>query len=450
MFAALADECINDINISKDFYLLQYDRVQLTSQEGIKRNFFGAMIHYYLSAKALNATEFLESDLGKMLEKLAYKAIEYEEINSVREIKYKIKIDKNLVNENDNELNLSKAVVEFEKFIQMKEMHDNNAIISLLIKFENFLTEYFKWLVGKYPEKYLNDKSIKYSDLVKYDYESMKEELINESANALMSSTFNEWIRIIRAHKYDLSNVEEYIHKFKEIYYRRNLIVHNRGKVNRIYLDNINKAATDLKLGDKLNVDKDYVIQAYRISMILVYGILYASLKSEKEDRDDYLALLFDNGFEHMMKEDWVISKFIYEILMKDKKQDDYTINVSKVNYWISCKNNGEFDKVKKEIENTDFSSMLPSLQMAKAIILERYDEAVLLMDQAIPEYLYPEVVKDWPLFIQFRKTHYYDEFLKKYENQLEEQHLEEKNMDNTIDALKNENVQELELLFKM
>lgn len=257
-------------------------------------------------------------------------------------------------------------------------------------------------------------------------------------------------IKVIRSHKYDLSNVEEYIHKFKEIYYRRNLIVHNRGKVNRVYLDNVNKTAENLKLGDKLKVDKDYVIQAYRISMILVYGILYASLKSEKEDRDDYLDLLFDNGFEHMMKEDWVISKFIYEILMKDKKQDDYTINVSKINYWISCKNNGEFDKVKKEIEHTDFSSMLPSLQMAKAIILERYDEAVLLMDKSIPTYIYPEVVKDWPLFIQFRETQYYDDFLKKYENQLEEQHLEEKNIDNTIDALKNENVKELELLFKM
>ena len=163
MFAALADECINDINISKDFYLLQYDRVQLNSQEGIKRNFFGAMIHYYLSAKALNDTEFLETDLGKMLEKLANKAIEYEEINSMREIKYKIKIDKDIVNDRENELNLSKAVVEFDKFIQMKEMHDNNAIISLLIKFENFLTEYFKWLVGKYPEKYLNDKSYSFS-----------------------------------------------------------------------------------------------------------------------------------------------------------------------------------------------------------------------------------------------------------------------------------------------
>ena len=53
--------------------------------------------------------------------------------------------------------------------------------------------------------------------------------------------------------------------------------------------------------------------------IIIVYGILYASLKVNKEDKDEYLKFLFSAGFDHMMEEEWDISYFIFALLIKEE-----------------------------------------------------------------------------------------------------------------------------------
>ena len=105
------------------------------------------------------------------------------------------------------------------------DIHNNNALVSLLIRLESFFQDYFEWLVKKYPDKYLQDKNIKYAELLKYDFEGLKQQLTREAADAIMSQPLKEWLRVIRSHKYKLDSLNPYLEEFNEIYYRRNIII---------------------------------------------------------------------------------------------------------------------------------------------------------------------------------------------------------------------------------
>lgn len=302
-------------------------------------------------------------------------------------------------------------------------LHNNNALISVLVRFENFLNEYFIWLINKYPDKYLSEKQIKYSELLKFNYEDLRGELTKEAANSIMSQPLNDWLKTIsHNHKISLEVISTQLKDFTEIYYRRNIVVHNNGKINRQYLAGIKADTNDYQLGQNLITDQQYVLKAINTTMIIVYGILYASLKVNKEDKDEYLDFLFSAGFEHMMEGEWDISYFIFALLIKEECKDTLTNVLSQINFWISCKNKGEFEQIKAEIEATDYSAMDISVRMAKEILLENYETAVPLMDEAITCKMPPDVVETWPLFIQFRKTEYYKAFKEKYADRIEQQ----------------------------
>lgn len=418
----MADHFIRQIKIARHFYISQYRYIDRNAKRAMKKNSFGYLVDLYIRSRFAKDMTFFETESGANLLEFLEKIVKIEEISDNNQHAYRISIDRKRIDPGKNELNIKKAAIEHEKARQMIGLHNNNALISVLVRFENFLNDYFMWLINKYPDKYLSEKQIKYSELLKFNYEELRSELAKEAANSIMSQPLNDWFKIIRSHKISLEIISTQLHDFTEIYYRRNLIVHNNGKINRQYLAGIKADGNSYQLGQQLITDQQYVLKAINTIMIIVYGILYASLKVNKEDKDEYLDFLFSAGFEHMLEEDWDISYFIFGLLMNEKCKDVLTNVLSQINFWISCKNKGQFEQVKAEIEATDYSAMSISVRMAKEILLENYETAVSLMDEAIACEMTPDVVETWPLFIQFRKTKYYKAFKEKYADRIEQQ----------------------------
>ncbi|WP_298032636.1 hypothetical protein [uncultured Dysosmobacter sp.] len=444
MFAAMADHFIRQIKIARYFYVSQYKQIERVSKKNVKKNQFGAIIDMYLRSLSSGDMSFFETESGKKLLQYIESVVKVEEIETSNRHYYSVAINRVRVDPEKNELNIEKAAIEYEKARQMLDIHNNNALISLLIRFESFLTDYFEWLVKKYPNKYLNEKSIRYSELIKFDFENLKKELSLEAANSIMSQPLDEWLRVIKSHKFDLSTLSKYLEQFVEIYYRRNVIVHNKGKVNRQYLAGIKKDEEEHPLGEKLLTNRQYVLDAFNVSMVIVYGLLYASLKGNKDDEPEYLEFLFSSGFNHMMENDWIISGYIFELLTKDDAQDKITSTLCQINYWISYKNMGHFKDIKEEIESRDFSAMDVSIRMAKEILLENYEKAIPLLDEALLTGMTPNMVETWPLFIQFRKTEHYHEFRSKYAKELEQQIINPEDLNESKSSDKADELHEL------
>lgn len=449
MFAAMADHFIRQIKIARYFYISQYKQIDRVSKKAIRKNQFGAIVDVYLRSLSSGDMSYFETESGKNLLKYIESVVKVEEIEEPNRRYYNVAINKKRVDPEKNELNIEKAAIEYEKARQMLDIHNNNALISLLIRFESFLTDYFEWLVKKYPNKYLSEKCIRYSELIKFDFENLKKELSTEAANSIMSQPLDEWLKVIKSHKFDLATLSDCLNEFTEIYYRRNLIVHNNGKVNRQYLAGIKKDEAAHPLGKKLITDKQYILNAYNVTMVIVYGLLYVSLKGNKEDEEEYLEFLFGSGFDHMMENDWPISSYIFELLVNNNTQSEISIVLSQINYWISCKNMGRFNEVREEIEAKDFSAMDVSVRMAKEMLLENYDTAILLLDEALLTGMTPNMVETWPLFIQFRKTGHYKEFQRKYAKELEHQIINPEDLTESRHSDKAEELHDLKHAFK-
>lgn len=233
----MAEYFSSQLKISRAYYVMQYKNVERAAKKGRKYNYLGAMIDLYLSKTVLGDTSFFETESGRKILDMIQKTTTIEEVGAGESKSFSVKYNRELVSSKHNELNIQKASQEFEKYCQLIDIHNNNALVSLLIRLESFFQNYFEWLVKKYPDKYLQDKNIKYAEILKYDFEGIKQQLTREAADAIMSQPLKEWLRVIRSHKYKLDSLNPYLEEFNEIYYRRNIIVHNNGEVNRMYSD---------------------------------------------------------------------------------------------------------------------------------------------------------------------------------------------------------------------
>lgn len=131
-------------------------------------------------------------------------------------------------------------------------------------------------------------------------------------------------------------------------------------------------------------------------------------------------------------------------MLINDDTQDEINSTLSQINYWISYKNMGRFKDVKEAIEAKDFSAMNISIRMAKEMLLENYEVAIPLLDEALLTGMTPNMVETWPLFIQFRKTKRYEEFRRKYAKELEHQIINPEDLNESMDSNKADELHEL------
>ena len=145
-----------------------------------------------------------------------------------------------------------------------------------------------------------------------------------------------------------------------------------------------------------------------------------------------------------MMENNWLVSSYIFELLINDGTQDEINSTLSQINYWISYKNMGRFKNVKEAIEAKDFSAMDISIRMAKEMLLENYEVAIPLLDEALLTGMTPNMVETWPLFIQFRKTKHYEEFRRKYAKELEHQIINPEDLNESRDSNKGDELHEL------
>jgi hypothetical protein len=80
--------------------------------------------------------------------------------------------------------------------------------------------------------------------------EDARELLIDHKVESLMRQTFDEWLQFFKTKPgLGMSYIEPDRQRIAEIFKRRNVIVHNGGRVNRIYLQEVEEPLrTGLKL----------------------------------------------------------------------------------------------------------------------------------------------------------------------------------------------------------
>lgn len=145
-------------------------------------------------------------------------------------------------------------------------------IVSCISIFEAFNKDFFKTLYTLRPENLKREEKVdfNYKELIEFrSIEALYEELARRKVDQFGRKSIDELAEELeKKHKFDLTKNFKKWKALREKYYRRNIIVHNKGEISKDFVEKI-KDYNDTDIGKELDLSIDYVEDC--ISNVWVY-----------------------------------------------------------------------------------------------------------------------------------------------------------------------------------
>lgn len=407
----LLRRAITDIENLQEYYSSQIEYVHMYVKNNIEKYKYGVLLDRFFLNKVFETHETVIEDIERRVidDLIAEYHIDDKEEKKI--VKYKLNPEKDF---SAYEMDPQVASTNFYKLIQQPNILNESMIVMLLVKYEDAIADIYRYLLEEFPEAYLSDKSITYSELVSFDtdLDEIKERFISKEIDEFMRLPLSDWYKSFeknqKANFFFDNNVFD---QFKEVYYRRNLVVHNQGIVNEIYKNSIPMCTVEL--GERLYVNEEYLSQAFLLARKMLIGTVWGLRKTAK-DIEELNSYLFDYGYSCLKNEEWDLAKYIYSMLLTEDNQLVSDKMCERVNLWIALKNLIGVDAIEKEVRELDVSAMKTQFSVAKHALLDEFDAISTLLEGVIESELPVWCVKDWPLFNQYRESEEYKLFVEK------------------------------------
>lgn len=296
------------------------------------------------------------------------------------------------------------------KLDSQRNIFCRSILSNVIIIFERYLARIYEFLVVSNPEQYFEGKTIKTSRLFSATVEEI---IISEVREEVSNNLFDSIKTLDKMNEKSSINLDRYIcirKVFEEIYYRRNLFVHNEGVVNKIYLDNIHEEyKKGVKCGDRLVCDDYYLHNSIVVLKEMICVLFYEFLVSIKSDAKNYDILSQNIAFSALNNEEYSFCEYIYGILVKNKDFSFLDKSMFEVNRMIALKQQGK--PIQKLLEGFDVSAMQEKFAIAKYCLQDDFHSVYTLLSRTYPESFNATAVRDWPIFIDFRNTEQYEKF---------------------------------------
>ena len=147
------------------------------------------------------------------------------------------------------------------------------------------------------------------------------------------------------------------------------------------------------------------------------------------------LQILNDVAFEFLSKEKWELAEYCYNLLCKIPTiENEVKIN-SRINYLNALKHIKGLEKTKEEIEQLDVTGMEKRFFVAKQLLLENNKLVLDSIDATYPYEFSTYTILKWPIFIEFRKTEEFKEFIARHLDDFEEYEFDIKVSDHNAEA---------------
>lgn len=383
------------------FYETQKQYINKKSKTGMKNNQTGFLLDIYLNVLANGTDEDKKRNTFKSLEHFAKKYLEVKEIKEDTVV-YVIK--------SDTKIDISAASTNYNNYSNMPSMHLNNTIVMLITRFEEFVADFIKYLYLKYPQKYLDNQTVCFSEISTSDLSTIKEKIIDREIDAIMRQSYSVWFDILKEHKMNLDCCKDECDFLKELYATRNVLVHNCGVVNEQYLKNA--PSTQYKFGDKVKIDDTFAKKSFECIKTIMLCTMIEGIRLEKELKDDIADVVFNYGFEELSSDNYNCSKTVFNALYNSPFTNEITKQMSRVNCWIARIELNGLDDVKHEIDNFDVTALDLIFLLAKNILLCKYKDATHVLEELCESKKIASLeLENWPLFKNYKRTNEYKDF---------------------------------------
>jgi len=318
------------------------------------------------------------------------------------------------------QLSFTRALKTYLGTHRQQELLYRSSLITLTSTSEWFISQ----ILHEYLEKnqgiiYTKEKSFNLKDLEDFgSIEDARRFLIDSKVENLIRDSFEEWIKFFNTPiGLSMGYLKPHQNKLAEVYLRRNLIVHNGGRVNSIYRKKVAiEFKDDFALGDEVQVPPDYLdasISLFELNFILIASELWKKLSPEDEVRAN---VLIDIAFNHLSSERWNIAEGLSYFVMNDKQMPERSRLIGQLNYWQSIKWQGGYEKIRFEVEKADFSAKEPLFQLARLALLDENEQFFQLLPEVLASRkLGYDHLETWMIFREMRKDPAYSPFHEKY-----------------------------------
>jgi len=409
---SLIRNTLDNIDSLWNYYIITLPTVEKKAKEGRKKNHIGFCIDIYFSM--LVGKQIIKKEENKeSLKKYVEKYVEVMEVNEEEgRVQYRIK-DYETLCPNGKKKEISKMVKEYYRFAEMPILHSVNTLIMLITKFEEGISDFLSALYQLFPQKYINNQTVSFSEVEGKTPEEIKETIIAREVDELLRQKYSEWFKLFAQHKIEFSSCNEQMESLREIYARRNIWVHNSGYVNDQYISNVPN--TQYNKGDTLPVDKEYLEKAFVCIKAIIYTLYLEASKICDDDKNVYVYKIFEYAFEELKNKEYILCSLVFSIIRNNKFCSEQVKYMSKINYWIAQKELGNYENIKSEIEALDTSALSEEFEMAKYILLEDYERATNIIEYIYNSKITKDELVEWPLFMKYRNSEEYSAFVEKH-----------------------------------
>ena len=237
--------------------------------------------------------------------------------------------------------------------------------------------------------------------------ENAERYVVDLKVEELLRGGLEAWLKYLRTErKLNMSYLDDSLPRLRELFQRRNLLVHNGGVVNRLYLNQVDESLRQgVAVGQSLATSVEYVsssIDMIEVSFLLICAELWKRLAKDDEDRS---ATLTEIAYEHLVHENWAVAESLSRFASQDTGAAEHTRLVGQINHMQSLKWQGREQELNDMLTTVDYRAKEPVFRLCLMALRDEVDELVDILPKAIErENLQLEHLREWPIFREVRK----------------------------------------------
>lgn len=418
-------ETIIAIESLEEYYLNSIRNVQEMKINTEKQYEIGLLVDDKLkeaiALKDFNEIENAVNGLMEMKLSNGIRVSEYITVNCEKDsedeilsISYSIKQESGI---NSQFVDPKNARREYNKVEQYENILVSSTLSNVIIIFERYLASVYKALILVNPKKYFENQKIEIASIFNKNVKDIVIECVQREVESNMFDSLKTLELISQKENINVNRYRNILDEFEEIYYRRNLYIHNNGIVNNIYLSNIKgKFKKNTKVNQKLVTDEIYLRNAINMLYKIVCTLFYEVQLSYNPKYEKWQTSLGNIGFDFLQNKNYDVAEQLYFILSSYKQLCFKDKATYRINYINALKQQGKTENVKKELNELDVSIATDAYKIAKLCLEDKNKEVYEAISKNYPEPFTADLIRDWPLFINFRETEYYTIFVKEHQ----------------------------------
>ncbi len=282
----------------------------------------------------------------------------------------------------------------------------NSSLISLVSFSEIYLNRLFSHFFTLYPKCLnLGEKNIVFNTISNLkSIKQIEQQLIHNEVDNIMRGNAQSWFTYLNEKlKIDFNEVKHLESKVFEVFLRRNLIVHNGGIVNDVYLSKVS-THSKYKNGEKVKVTKKYLLDSIDTIEIVFFVIGYKLWKQiDKVDIERPVTIqdIIYNDF--MLKDRWLVAEILLDCLLSDNtKQIDKA--VTEINLMLCKKRLNKTDEFKEMVDKFDDTDKNLFLKLGFAALKEDEKFFDLLEASLITKEIDFSSLEEMPVFEEIKQ----------------------------------------------